>query len=74
MRCAAAYAVCAIVELSQLYHASALDQWRDTGLGHLVLGSGFDPRDFAAYAGGIAGAVLLELAIGARRPGPRAAP
>jgi len=72
-RCAVAYAVCVSVEVSQLYHASALDAWRETPLGHLVLGSGFDPRDFAAYAGGVAGAALLELAIGRRRPRPRSA-
>lgn len=63
VRCTCAYAVCATVELSQLYHAPALDAARATTLGHLVLGSGFDPRDLAAYAAGVALAALLESAI-----------
>jgi hypothetical protein len=63
VRCTCAYAVCATVELSQLYHTPALDAVRATTLGHLVLGSGFDPRDLAAYAAGIALAALLESAI-----------
>ena len=60
VRSAAAYAVCAAVEVSQLYHAPALDAARATTLGHLVLGSGFDPRDLAAYGAGVALAALLE--------------
>jgi hypothetical protein len=56
----AAFAVCAAVELSQLYHAPVLDTIRATRLGHLFLGSGFDPRDLLAYALGVAGAALLE--------------
>jgi len=63
VRCACAYVVCATVEFSQLYHAPALDAARATTLGHLVLGSGFDPRDLAAYAAGVALAALLESAI-----------
>jgi hypothetical protein len=63
VRCSCAYVVCAMVEFSQLYHSPALDAVRATTLGHLVLGSGFDPRDLAAYAGGIALAALLESAI-----------
>jgi hypothetical protein len=35
-------------------------------MGHLVLGSGFDPRDLVAYALGVAGAALLEAAVLAR--------
>ena len=60
MRCMSAYAICAIVEVSQLYHSPALDAIRATALGHLVLGSGFDPRDLVAYAAGVALAALLE--------------
>ena len=63
VRCSCAYVVCATVELSQLYHAPALDAARATTLGHLVLGSGFDPRDLVAYAAGVALAALLESAI-----------
>jgi hypothetical protein len=59
-RSGVAYLGCVGVELSQLYHAPALDAIRATRVGHLVLGSGFDPRDLAAYAAGVAGAALVE--------------
>jgi hypothetical protein len=60
MRSGGAYAVCVCVELSQLYHTAALDAARATRVGHLVLGSGFDPRDFLSYGLGVAGAVVLD--------------
>jgi len=63
IRCTSAYAVCAIVEVSQLYHTATLDAVRATTLGHLVLGSGFDPRDLVSYAAGVALAALLEWTI-----------
>ena len=66
VRSAAAYAVCAVVEVSQLYHAPTLDAIRATQAGHLVLGSGFDPRDLAAYALGVTVAALI--AVMARAP------
>jgi hypothetical protein len=66
VRSAAALAVCFAVETSQLYHAPFIDSIRHTFAGHLLLGSGFDPRDFAAYAVGVVGAVLLELALVSR--------
>lgn len=59
-RSAAAFAICAGVEVSQLLHSPALDAIRATRMGHVVLGSGFDARDFLAYALGVAGAALLE--------------
>jgi Protein of unknown function (DUF2809) len=65
-RGAAAFAVCVVVEASQLFHAPALDAVRATRAGHLVLGSGFDRRDFVAYAAGVAGAMLLEVTVVAR--------
>jgi hypothetical protein len=65
-RCCVAYAICVAVEVSQLYHTPGLDALRATGVGHLVLGSGFDPRDLAAYALGVAGAALLEAVVVAR--------
>ena len=68
IRIAAAYAWCVAVELSQLYHAPGFDAIRATRLGHLVLGSGFDARDLVAYALGVAGAVLVELALGFHKP------
>ena len=66
-RAAAALALCSAVEGSQLYHTPALDALRRTTAGHLVLGSGFDPRDLAAYAAGVLAACALEWA--ARRRG-----
>src|SRR5689334_1700421 len=60
IRGAATLAICFAVEASQLYHTPALDALRATTPGHLVLGSGFDPRDLAAYTVGVLAAVLLE--------------
>jgi hypothetical protein len=72
-RAVAALAFCFAVELSQLYHAPGLDALRRTTMGHLVLGSGFDPRDFAAYTAGVLAAALLDGAlIGRHDPGPPA--
>ncbi len=61
-RTALALALCAGVEVSQLYHSPRLDALRTTLLGHLVLGSGFDARDFLSYSLGVATAMLLERA------------
>jgi hypothetical protein len=61
-RAAVALALCFAVEFSQLWHLPLLDALRRTTAGHLLLGSGFDPRDFAAYAAGVLAAVLLERA------------
>jgi len=58
-RALTALAVCVAVELSQRYNTPALDALRRTVPGHLVLGSGYDPRDFLAYALGAALAALL---------------
>jgi hypothetical protein len=68
-RAAVAFALCCLVEFSQLWHLPVLDEFRRTTLGHLVLGSGFDPRDFAAYAAGVLAAVLVERATKHRRSG-----
>jgi len=72
-RGAAAYAICVVVEMSQLYHAPAIDAIRATLLGRLVLGSDFDLRDLAAYAIGVAAAVLLDMILIVRARDPRAA-
>ena len=69
----AAYAICLSIEVSQLYHTPAVDAVRATLVGKLVLGSGFDPRDLAAYAIGVASAVLLDIALIVRARDPRAA-
>lgn len=55
-----ALVLCYAVELSQLWQLAALRYVRSTLLGRLVLGSGFDPRDFAAYALGILFFVTLD--------------
>lgn len=56
----AAYLVCVTVEVSQAFHTPSLDAIRATTPGHLVLGSGFGPRDLAAYAIGVGAAMLIE--------------
>lgn len=66
LRSAVAFVICALVELSQLIHAPAIDAIRRSTVGHLVLGSGFDRRDLLAYAAGVSVAALLEWRI--RRP------
>jgi hypothetical protein len=66
-RAAVALALCFAVEFSQLVHLPVLDALRLTTVGYLALGSGFDRRDFAAYAGGVLAAVFLERAIERRR-------
>jgi hypothetical protein len=66
-RAAAAFACCFAVELSQLFHSPALDALRQTTGGQLVLGSGFDPRDLAAYTAGVLATVLLERVVIGRR-------
>jgi hypothetical protein len=60
IRAAIALGICFAVETSQLLHTPSLDTFRRTTPGHLVLGSGFDPRDFAAYAAGVTAAMLLD--------------
>ena len=65
-RAALALGICYAVELSQLYHTPGLDAVRGTRLGHLVLGSGFDLRDLAAYALGVLGAVVIERTAASR--------
>lgn len=55
-----ALGICFAVEASQLLRAPWLDALRRTLPGHLVLGSGFDPRDLVAYTLGVLAAVLLE--------------
>lgn len=62
-RAAVALGLCFAVEMSQLYHAPAIDAVRATRAGHLVLGSGFDPRDLVAYTAGVIAAVLVERVV-----------
>ena len=67
VRCAVAFAFCVVIELSQLYHAPAIDTLRSATIGHLVLGSGFDPRDLFAYACGVVAAAAIDALLRARR-------
>ena len=60
VRAAAALAVCFAVELGQRIDHPMLRAVRGSTLGHLVLGSDFDARDLAAYAGGVAAAILVD--------------
>jgi len=48
--------ICVGVEVTQLYHSPAIDSLRATTIGHLVLGTDFDPRDLVAYSLGVLGA------------------
>jgi hypothetical protein len=61
-RAVSALVVCVAVEFSQLWHAPLLDWLRSGTAGHLVLGSGFDPRDLPAYAAGVLGVAFFESA------------
>lgn len=71
VRAVAALAVCVAVELSQAVRTPALDAIRSTLVGHLVLGSGFDPRDFIAYAGGVLAAAAAVWTMRRRPAAPR---
>lgn len=62
-RAGLALLICWAVELSQIYHAPWLDAWRETTIGQLVLGSGFDARDLGAYALGVLAVSMLELTV-----------
>jgi len=68
-RAAGAYGVCVAVELSQLYHSPGIDAVRETTLGGLVLGSGFDRRDLVAYAIGVGVAMLIDAKLRIGRSG-----
>jgi len=74
IRSATAFAVSCAVEFSQLVHTPALDALRATTLSGLVLGSGFDPRDFASYALGVGAATVFESFIRRARSSNRGMP
>ena len=67
-----ALCICCAVEAGQLIESPALDALRNSSVGHLVLGSGFDPRDFVSYSAGVLAAMLV--AYGIARGGGRALP
>lgn len=62
-RALTALAICFAVEISQRFHVPSLEALRHTTVGHLVLGSGFDPRDFLSYSLGVLAAMLFELTL-----------
>ena len=62
-RCSIAYVICLAVEGSQLIRTPALDALRETRAGHLILGTGFDPRDLLAYAAGVVSAACLDAGL-----------
>jgi hypothetical protein len=66
-RAGVALTACFGVEWSQLYHSPSFDALRRTTAGHLVLGSGFDPRDFASYTAGVLAAATIDRAAGYAR-------
>lgn len=66
IRIALAVGICFAVELSQLYDGTDFVALRSTTVGHLVLGSDFDPRDFISYSLGVLGAAALGRRISRR--------
>jgi len=59
-----------LVEFLQLYHAPWLDGIRDTRLGHLLLGSTFNPMDLVAYTVGAATVFVIDRFLASRGPLP----
>jgi hypothetical protein len=59
-----ALCICFAVEAGQLVDSPALDALRNSSVGHLVLGSGFDPRDFVSYSVGVFAAMLVAYIVG----------
>jgi hypothetical protein len=59
--CIAALVFAILIELSQLYHSSWIDQLRHTRLGGLILGYGFLWSDILCYCVGIGLGCLLEV-------------
>jgi hypothetical protein len=64
VRAGAALAVCFAVEWGQRYHSPMLDAFRHTRAGGLMLGSGFDPRDFVSYTAGVLAAAAIDRVAG----------
>ena len=56
--------VCYLIEISQLYHASFIDNIRETTLGGLVLGYVFSWSDFLGYAIGILVGIIIDILWG----------
>ena len=69
---AGALAIAVAVEASQLWRVPWLDAVRATRAGALALGQGFLWSDLACYAGGVALAALLDVALRRRGRAGRA--
>ncbi|PST63368.1 DUF2809 domain-containing protein [Rhizobium sp. SEMIA4064] len=68
-RVASAAAIVAVfVELFRLWHTPALDAFRLTTAGALLLGRVFSPWNILAYATGIAMALVLDRALSGPKP------
>lgn len=63
---AGAITIALAVEASQLYHAPWADAIRETGLGSLILGSGFLWSDLACYAVGVGCAAAVDAILTTR--------
>ncbi len=68
-----AFALSALVEVSQALHVGVLDAARATRLGRLVLGTTFVWSDFPCYAAGALLGVLIDSALHAPRLAPNGA-
>lgn len=54
---------CYLIEISQLYHATWIDNIRRTTLGGLILGYGFLWSDLLAYSMGIMVGIIIDLLL-----------
>lgn len=63
-----ALATSAAVEFAKLWQAPWLVQWRQTLVGHLVLGHVFSWQNLVAYAAGVATGLALERALPCAHP------
>jgi len=66
--------IAALVELSRLYHAPGLDEFRLTTAGALLLGRVFSIWDILAYWTGIGGGVVADAVWRGRSSGTTACP
>lgn len=63
---ALAFAIACAIEVGQWFHLVDRLGLGHVGLARIVLGTGFDPADFLAYAGGAAAVLALEWLRGRR--------
>ncbi|MBX3593544.1 DUF2809 domain-containing protein [Sphingomonas sp.] len=59
----AAFAIAALVEFGQLVGILDLLGLRGNAVARVVLGTGFEPLDFVAYAAGALAAILLDIRL-----------